>query len=141
MPSPGLVARVSRARRSLERLSRIASTRWEVYSVDEDLQALAERHLHVLLEAILDLAGFIAARKGLSPGPTYREVMESLVKNKLVEPRLSKLALQVPGMRNILVHGYAEVRHDIIYETLKSDLESLARLLMQLEEEASRIDP
>ncbi len=141
MPSPGLAARVSRARRSLERLSRIASTSWEEYSASEDLQALAERHLHVLLEAILDLAGFIAARRGLSPGPTYREVMESLVRSKLIEPELSKLALQVPGMRNILVHGYAEVRHDTIYETLRRDLGSLARLLKHLEEEADRIDP
>ncbi len=44
-------------------------------------------------------------------------------------------------MRNILVHGYAEIRHDILYETLRSDLEALRRLLLVLWEEAEKLDP
>lgn len=79
MPSPGLTARITRARRSIERLRRLARLAWEEYSRDEDAQALAERHLHILLERILDLAGFIAARRGLARGPTYRDVMEAIV--------------------------------------------------------------
>ena len=45
MPSQGLVARVTRARRSLEKLRRIAEKPWREYSIDEDLQVLTERHL------------------------------------------------------------------------------------------------
>ena len=141
MPSPGLVARTSKARRSLERLARIASISWDEYASNEDLQFLAERHLHIVLEVILDLAGFIAARRGLSRGPTYRDVMESLVANKVIPPELSQLALQVPGMRNLLVHGYAEIRHDIIYEALKKELKKLAMLVKELETKAEELDP
>ncbi len=128
MPSPGLVARITRARRSLERLRRLAEMSWEEYSVDEDAQALAERHLHVLLEAILGTAAFVAARRGASRSPTYRGVMEALVGAGLIPRELRGLALAAPGTRNILVHGYAEVRHDLVYETLRNDLDSLARL-------------
>ena len=141
MPSPGLVARVARARSSLETLRRIAETPWEQYSRDEDLQALAERYLHILLESILDLAAFIAARRGLARGPSYRDVVEAVVRAGLVPGELAGIALAVPGMRNILVHGYAEVRHDIVYETLRGELGKLGELLERLWEEAERLDP
>jgi len=60
VPSPGLTARITRARRSLERLKRLASMPRSEYEASEDTQALAERHLQILLEAILDLDAFIA---------------------------------------------------------------------------------
>ncbi|NOZ88373.1 MAG: DUF86 domain-containing protein [Crenarchaeota archaeon] len=141
MPTPGLEARLARARRSLSRLRRIAETPWERYAADEDLQALAERHLHIVLEAILDLAAFIAARRGAARGPTYRDVVEAVIALGVVPTELRPLARAVPGMRNILVHGYADIRHDLLYEALRGDLEGLERLLLTLAEEAERLDP
>ena len=84
MPSPGIVARVARARRSLEKLRWIASRPYEEYMSDEDLRVLAERYLHILLEAILDLAAFMAARRGIARGPTYRDVVEAVISAGLV---------------------------------------------------------
>ena len=141
MPLPGLVARVSRAVKSLKRLERLAEMPWEEYSVDEDAQALAERHLHIVLESILDLAGFIVARQGLSRGPTYRDIVEAVVDARIIPPGLSRIALSIPGMRNLLVHGYAEIRHDIVYEVLREDLDRLREILHVLWREAERLDP
>ena len=139
--SPGIIARVTRARRSLNRLRRLASMPWREYSVDEDAQALAERHLHILLESILDLAAFIAARRGLAWASTYRGIIKALVANGIVPAELRDLALLAAGMRNILVHGYAEVRHDVIHEVLRRDLDKLERLLIILWREAEALDP
>ena len=141
MPSPGVTARAAKARRSLERLRRLARMPWEEYSADEDAQAIAERHLHILLESILDLAAFIASRRGLARSPTYRGVVEALIAAGVVPAGLSRVARAVPGMRNILVHGYADVRHDIIYEVLQDDLDDLEKLLLTLWEEAEALDP
>ncbi len=44
MSSPGIVARVTRARRSLEKLRWIASRPYEEYMSDEDIRVLAERY-------------------------------------------------------------------------------------------------
>ena len=54
---------------------------------------------------------------------------------------LLDLALAVPGMRNILVHGYAEVDHEIVYDVLTGELEGLARLLHALWLAAESLDP
>ena len=132
MPSPGLVTRASRARRSLEKLRWIASIPWERYSSDEDLQALAERYLHILLESILDTAAFIAARKGLSREPTYRDVMEAITSTEIISNELRDVALAIPGLRNVLVHCYADVRHDLIHRLLREELDKLASIFETL---------
>jgi len=114
---------------------------WEEYSSDEDAQTLAERHLHIILECILDIAAFIAARTGVARGPTYREVVRSLVESGVIPAEFRQIALSAPGMRNILVHGYAEIRHDLIYRVLRTELDSLAQLLELLRSEAESLDP
>ncbi len=141
MPSPGLVARITRARRSLERLRRLAEMSWEEYSSDEDAQVLTERHLHIVLEAILDLAAFIVARLGLAVGPTYRDTVKAIVAQGIITGRDAEVLQSIPGMRNILVHGYAEVRHDIIYDTLRNELSVLQRILEKLWRKATELDP
>ena len=105
MPSPGLVARVSRARRSLERLRRLARIPREEYLLDEDARALP---------------------RGTS---TYSWM------------RSSSWRWRSPGMRNILVLGYAEVDHEIVYDVLTGELEGLARLLRALWLAAEGLDP
>ncbi|CCC82569.1 hypothetical protein [Thermoproteus tenax] len=54
MPSPGLANRASKAKRALEKLRRLAQLSWEEYSSNEDYQALAERYMHIFLEALLE---------------------------------------------------------------------------------------
>ncbi|HIP85045.1 MAG TPA: DUF86 domain-containing protein, partial [Pyrodictium sp.] len=43
--------------------------------------------------------------------------------------------------RNMLVHGYAEIRYDIIYEVLQHELDKLEELLNILWREAETLDP
>jgi len=68
-------------------------------------------------------------------------VVKALIESGVVPKRLRRIAIAVPGMRNILVHGYAEVRHDIIYETLRTELDELGALLEALVREAEELDP
>ena len=141
LPSPGLQARVARARYALERLRRIATVPYKQYSRDRDLMDIAERNMQVLLEAILDTAGFIVARRGLGSPTSYREVVDLLISAKIIPNHLIDLAKSIPGMRNILVHGYAEVRHDLIYNSIRKELSMLAQLLELLINEAEALDP
>lgn len=68
-------------------------------------------------------------------------MVKALIESGVVPKRLRRIAIAVPGMRNILVHGYAEVRHDIIYETLRTELDELGALLEALVREAEELDP
>ena len=68
-------------------------------------------------------------------------MVKALIESGVVPKRLRRIAIAVPGMRNILVHGYAEVRHDIIYETLRTEFDELGALLEALVREAEELDP
>ncbi len=68
-------------------------------------------------------------------------MVRSLVESRIIPESLRSLALSIPGMRNILVHGYAEIRHDIVYETIRNELDKLAQLLQLLWSEAEKLDP
>lgn len=141
MPSPGLQAKASRASYALERLRRIGETPYESYISDRDLMDIAERNMQVLLEAILDVAGFVVARESLGAPTSYRETMEALISSRKIPVKLARLAYSVAGMRNILVHGYAEVRHDLLYNSIRNELDLLAGLLNTLLAEVERLDP
>ena len=41
------------------------------------------------------------------------------MESRVIPEGLRPLALAAPGTRNILVHGYAEIRHDLVHETLE----------------------
>lgn len=138
MPSPGLANRAAKAKRALEKLRRLAQLSWEEYSASEDYQALAERYMHIFLEALLDLASFVAVRQKRLKGATYRDAMEAVL--DLIPPELRPIAKGVPGMRNILVHGYADVRHDLLYETMREELGALEAIFDVLWREAEQLD-
>ncbi|UXD22657.1 hypothetical protein IPA_07100 [Ignicoccus pacificus DSM 13166] len=132
---------MSRARKAIEKLRGISEVPLEEYLSDEDLQALSERYLHILLEAILDLGAFVLAKKGVSVGTTYRDIVEGLIRIGVIPAELGYLARGIPGMRNVLVHGYAEIRHDIVYQLLKDELGDLVRIFERILKEAEELDP
>ncbi len=141
MPSPGMVARFTRARRSIEKLRRIGMLDRREYMSSEDTLYVSERLLQILLQAILDIAGYVAARLGIARGPTYKDVIDAIVEYFGLEEEMARLAESIPGMRNILVHGYTRIRHDLIYDTVRTRLDDLEELLLMLWREASRLDP
>jgi uncharacterized protein with HEPN domain len=50
-------------------------------------------------------------------------------------------ALSIAGMRNILVHGYAEIKYDILYDVIVNRLGDLEEILVELWNKALELDP
>jgi len=141
VPSLGLMNRIAKAQKSIKKLRKIASLPYEEYIIDEDLQALTERYLHILLESILDLSSFIASELKIPSEQTYRGVIQALLNENIIPKDLATIALGIPGLRNILVHVYSEVRHDVIYSILVNELDDIVRMFEILAREATRLDP
>jgi len=141
MPSPGLVNRIAKAQKSIKKLRKIAEIPYEKYIIDEDLQAIAERHLHILLESILDLSSFIASELKIPVEQTYRGVIQALLNENIIPRELANIALGIPGLREILVHIYAEVRHDVIHSVLVNELDDIVRIFEILARKATELDP
>ncbi len=98
---------------------------------DVHLQAEAERHLQLAIQAAIDAANHVLAEDFPDTPSSYREVFELLARRGVLEADLAGRLVEAVGLRNILVHGYLDVDPARIWEALArlEDLEALASRL------------
>ncbi len=87
------------------------------------LRGAVERYLQLALECILDIGEMIISREGFRKPETYREVIEIVGEKGILPTEFAEKFAPSMGFRNILVHRYAEVDLDDLYQHLQDDLE------------------
>ncbi len=94
------------------------------------LHDLAERYLHLAVEAGLDLANHWIADRGLRTPDANRDTFTVLEEAGELPVDLAERLRGWAGFRNILVHEYLEIDHGIAWRAIRTeigDLEKLAR--------------
>lgn len=97
------------------------------------LHDLAERYLHLAVEACLDLANHWIADRELATPDANRDTFTVLEKAGELAPEAAEKLRGWAGFRNILVHEYLRIDHAIAYRAIRDeleDLESFARWAM-----------
>jgi uncharacterized protein YutE (UPF0331/DUF86 family) len=83
---------------------------------------LAERGLQLATEILFDIGNHIlAGRFDWSPS-TYEEIPQKLCERKVISEELRDRLRGLGGFRNILVHDYLDVDHDLLYGFLQEEL-------------------
>jgi uncharacterized protein YutE (UPF0331/DUF86 family) len=111
-------------------LAEIAALDRETYLRGPYWTVLAERYLHVSIEAMLDTANHIIAAEGFRKPLQLRDCFAILGEAQVIPPEFAQDILPMVGLRNRLVHVYTEIDHDQIYEILTTrlgDFETYAR--------------
>lgn len=117
--------------RRVARLREIAAAGRERFASDPHLQAEAERHLQIAIQAAID-AGHQLLAEAFSEAPeTYRQVFELLGRRGVIAPTLAARLALAAGLRNVLVHAYLEIDPEQIWASFGrlDDLGELARHL------------
>lgn len=79
------------------------------YLDDRDTRLKAERALQLALQICLDVGAHLVSELRLEPPDDYRSVFRRLGAAGLIEPELADSLGEAAGLRNLLVHGYAEL--------------------------------
>jgi uncharacterized protein YutE (UPF0331/DUF86 family) len=93
------------------------------------LHDLAERYLHLVVEAALDLANHWIADRALTAPDTNRDSFTVLERAGELPASIAERLRGWAGFRNVLVHEYLEIDHGISYRAIQEefgDLEALA---------------
>ncbi|HET9209624.1 MAG TPA: DUF86 domain-containing protein [Thermoanaerobaculia bacterium] len=114
--------KVQFVREAVRRLEDIRSRGREAFLADPILQGAAERNLQVGIEAILDTANHIIAREGFAVPKTYREAMETLVREKILPAAQRENFVRMASFRNRAVHLYDQIDPGEVYDILKGHL-------------------
>ena len=129
-----LEEKLNQIRSSANRLVKIKLMSKEEFLADPEHFAVAEHHLRRSLEALFDIGRHIAAKKGFGKPENYREILELLGQHKVISPEFSKNILGMAGYRNRLVHGYAYVTPEEIYNLILEKLDDFAHFCVVVTE-------
>jgi len=130
-------ARLRRLERAVRRLRRLAAMPLEAYLADEDAQTLAERHFQVAVQCLLDVANHIVAEQGLGSPEEAEELFVALVTAGVIPRPLYERIQGLGGFRNVLVHEYLLVDHQIVHG-LFARLDDLVELARELDVHVQR---
>lgn len=91
------------------------------------LHDLAERYLHLAVEACLDLANHWISDRALPTPDANRDTFTILERASELSPELADKLRGWAGFRNILVHEYVDIDHSIAYLAIREELGDLER--------------
>lgn len=86
-------------------------------------------------EATTDLAMYVVSTRKLGLPQTKKDAFQILEKNKIINKKMSLNLQNMIGFRNIAIHAYKELNHDILIDVIEnhlSDLVDFARLILNL---------
>ena len=140
---PSTLRRLERFNKGIEILEELKNYKKEDFCEDLKVLSMAERNLQVCTEFIVDLSAYVLSKLGAGVPETYKEVVESVHAVGVIDEGLKRKLLDVVGLRNIIVHMYADVKAELIHENLNdliSTLKSSAKRLLEFCEKRG-IDP
>ena len=104
----------------------------EEVKADPTLRGAMERYLQVALECTLDVGEMVISFEGFRKPGTYREVIEVLGEKGILSGEFAKRFAPAAGLRNILVHMYAEVNVEKVHKFLQENLEDFDDFAKQI---------
>jgi uncharacterized protein YutE (UPF0331/DUF86 family) len=119
--------RLDALRAYLDSVKTFQRTARDEFAREPAIHHLAERYLHLMMEAVLDLGNHYLADKDLGPADSNREVFDLLAHAGEIDPDLAVALGQWAGFRNILVHDYLRIDHGMAWDAIQRDLGSIER--------------
>jgi len=123
-------AKLSELRERQRLLDQLAVEARDTFVADPIKRSAAERTLQVAIEICLDVGHHLIVALGLRRPSEYREVFRILGEGGVVPPAFAGRLERMASFRNRLVHGYAAVDPQRIYDFLqhdRQDFEEFAR--------------
>lgn len=120
-----LASRLSALEGYREKLESFRRFRREEFLADEDVHQLAARYLQLACECVLDLTQHVIAQMGYRQPQDYKDAIEVLREEGVLEPDLAERLKGWMGFRNVLVHLYLETDHRRSYEAIQHELGDL----------------
>ncbi|MCX6089084.1 MAG: DUF86 domain-containing protein [Candidatus Atribacteria bacterium] len=127
-----ILSRMGEIERDIDKLSRYKKISLEEFEKGENF-AITEHYLRRALEAVFDIGTHILSRIPGKRLSTYKDIALSLGEEKIVPQNYAKeKLLKMAGYRNRLVHFYAEVSTEQLYQIIQNNLQDFIEFLRHL---------
>jgi uncharacterized protein YutE (UPF0331/DUF86 family) len=125
--------RLGRLDSLLQMLDSVYAAGEDAYLAELNTRLRAERALQLALQISIDVGAHLLSELGLPPPEDYRGVFSSLRDGGLLEHDLAARLGDAAGLRNLLVHGYADLDDRQVWRALGrlNDLRAFAVVARQ----------
>lgn len=108
------------------------------YAQDEDIQAIVERRLQLAIQACIDIASYLIARERFKVPDDEPNVFLVLSQESIIDSELARRMKGMVNFRNILIHEYLDIDHEVVHHHLTHNLEDLDRFAKAIVEYLDR---
>ncbi len=111
--------------------------RMRKYTIDEfvgdpERYGSAERFLHLSIDAINDLGNHMIADLNLGEVNWQSDIPKILFERGYLSSELQDKWIKMIGFRNVLVHEYLNIDHELVYNVLQNNLGDFRDLMAAL---------
>lgn len=96
------------------------------------LRGAVERYMQVAIEIVIEIGEMIIAGECFRKPETYREVIEILGEQGVLEKGFAERFAPAAGFRNILIHRYGDIDIDELYSHLRNDIKDFDTFARQV---------
>jgi uncharacterized protein YutE (UPF0331/DUF86 family) len=121
-------ARLERVREYLDILDSVLKFDERIFLSDPFIYSTAERNLHLIIEALIDIGNHVISDRGYPKPETYAEVFRILRDRDVISENLFNQIDGMASFRNLLVYDYLKIDRKQIYQLLKTRLSALKSL-------------
>jgi len=117
-----ITTKLSKLREYQRFLKKLQITSMEDLKSDFKARGAVERYLQVSIECIVDIGNEIISSLQLQRPERYRDIPYILAEAKIIPKIFAEKIASMIGFRNLLVHDYASINLNLVYEFLKTKL-------------------
>ncbi len=121
MDKERILAKLDEMEQYLGELERIIPDSFDGYLASVEIRRAAERLLQITIEAVIDICALLVKELKLGLPSVEDEFLEKL-KGKVLEPATVDNLKKMKSFRNLLVHGYAKIEDEKVFEILEDRL-------------------
>lgn len=125
-----LRSKTERVLHHCERLARRRDLGADELAADEDLRNAVLMDLQQAIQACIDLAAHACADDALGAPATAAEAFALLARHGRVDETLARRLTGAAGLRNLIVHQYADIELERVLRIVREDLDDLRRFVV-----------
>ncbi len=127
-----LLKRYNRFKKAIELLSTLSKTNPDKIVNDYTLLSSLERNIQLAVEFLIDLSNYILSESVGEVPDTYKEIVAKTGELCDLEKELIKEVRGIIGLRNIIVHLYADIDYDVILSELGNIIDEILAYVSKL---------
>lgn len=117
-----ITAKISNIQKSLDRLKEKRGVDLEEFSRNRDVQDIVLLNLQVAIQGCIDIASHIISDDNWTIPGSLAGLFDILCEKKVVEEDIREIMRSMVGFRNLIVHEYAGLDINKIYDIFKNKL-------------------